>query len=178
MLDRDGVINRRLIGNYVRRWDEFEFMEGVLEAMPILADYFQTIVVVTNQQGIAKGIMTEKDLQLVHQKMVATIEKSGGRIDKVYYCKEHERDNPHNRKPNIGMAEQAQKDFPYINFDNTVMVGDSVSDMVFGQRLGAQTALLTTKPDIDQAALQLIAPSISWVGDSLWQLAQEIETVI
>src|SRR5688572_23731927 len=93
-LDRDGVINERIPGDYVKNWDEFIFLDGVLEALNILARKFNRIVVVTNQQGIAKGLMTEEDLNKVHQRMVLEIQESGGKIDKVYFCPLSEKLNP------------------------------------------------------------------------------------
>src|SRR5574344_630659 len=85
-LDRDGVINVRLIDDYVKNWDEFEFEEGALEAISIFAKYFDTIVVVSNQQGVSKGLMSEDDLLSIHKKMKEEIEKNSGRIDNIYYC--------------------------------------------------------------------------------------------
>lgn len=159
-LDRDGVINQRLLGDYVRKVSEFVFLEGALEALVGLARKFDYLFVVTNQQGIAKGRMTEADLQRVHEHMITKIEAAGGRLDGVYYCPYHERDQPACRKPNTGMGHQAQADFPAVSFERSLMVGDSVSDLVFGQRLGMQTVLLTTKVDLDQVAYAKIAPTI------------------
>jgi len=68
-LDRDGVINVRLIDDYVKRKEEFEFLEGSLEAFKIFAKHFDKIVVVTNQQGIGKGLMSEGDLEKIHSYM-------------------------------------------------------------------------------------------------------------
>ena len=174
-LDRDGVINHRIVGSYVRKWSEFEFMEGTLEALNTLKKYFSPIFVVTNQQGIAKGVMTEQDLQLLHTQMKEKIEKAGGVLDAIYYCKEHERENPPCRKPNIGMALQAQKDFPVINLNNAVMVGDSISDIEFGLRLDMQTVLITTKEDIDTQKLEKIKPQINYTCSSLLEFAQIID---
>ena len=85
-LDRDGVINDRIVGGYVRNWTEFDFLEGVLDAMPILARKFDYIFVATNQQGIAKGLMTVEQLEKVHAQMLEEIAKCNVTIDKVYYC--------------------------------------------------------------------------------------------
>ncbi len=174
-LDRDGVINRRIVGSYIRTWSEFEFLEGVLEALPILQKYFSPIVVVTNQQGIAKEIMTEADLQILHQQMLEAIQAKGGYIDKVYYCKEHHTKNALCRKPNIGMGLAAQKDFPNIDFSTATMVGDSVSDILFGKRLEMQTILITTKEDIDKVKLQTIKSEISYTTSSLLGFAKWID---
>jgi histidinol-phosphate phosphatase family protein len=134
-LDRDGVINKLRINDYVKSWDEFEFLPEVLDALRILSKHFKHIIVVTNQRGVGKGLMTEDMLQDIHKKMIATIESAGGRIDKVYYCTAISENDP-DRKPNTGMAMQAKKDFPDIDFSKSVMVGDSEVDNLFAQKLG------------------------------------------
>lgn len=141
-LDRDGVINRRLPDDYVKKWDEFEFLPGVLEAMKIFSGYFKHILVVTNQRGVGKDIMTEDDLMIIHNNMIYEINRHQGRIDKVYYCTDIYNDSP-NRKPNSGMALQAKRDFPDIDFKKSIMIGDDISDMEFGKRLGMKTILIS-----------------------------------
>ncbi len=142
-LDRDGVINHRIVGGYVQKVAQFSFYEGVPLAMEKLADTFGHIFVVTNQQGIAKGLMTEDDLHAVHRHMKKVIETLDGRIDAIYFCPEPS-PSP-NRKPNIGMAQQAKKDFPNIDFERAIMVGDSVSDIEFGINAGMKTIFINTK---------------------------------
>lgn len=173
-LDRDGVINRRIIGGYVRHWGEWAFLERVEEALAVLARKFDRIVIVTNQQGVAKGIMTPAELEHLHQQMLQHIRQAGGRIDKVYACMEHEQDDPYHRKPNPGMAMQAKADFPVIDFEASIMVGDSVSDLVFGQQLGMRTVLLTTKPDLDQVAYQAVKEHVWAEFPSLWAFSQAL----
>lgn len=177
-LDRDGVINERIVGNYVRKWEEFVFEKGVLEAMPILARKFDRIVVVTNQQGIAKELMTAQDLEIVHQQMLDVLHLNHGRIDKVYYCPLHEKENPACRKPNPGMALEAQLDFPEIIFKRSVMVGDSISDIEFGKRLGMKTVFITTKKDILPAKLAAIQEQIDYSFPSLLTFAQNASNII
>ncbi len=135
-LDRDGVINKKPPVDYVRNWSEFSFAPGVLEALPKLSGIFSKIVVVTNQQGIGKGLYTPDDLNVIHSNMLKHIQKAGGRIDNIYYCPILAAENPICRKPNTGMAIQAKTDYPEIDFNKSVMVGDSVSDMEFGEKLG------------------------------------------
>lgn len=147
-LDRDGIINRHLPSNYVKKWEEFEFLPGVLEAMKIFSGYFEHILVVTNQRGVGKGIMTENNLIIIHNNMISEINRHQGRIDKVYYCTDIDKDSP-NRKPNPGMALQAKSDFPEIDFKKSIMVGDDVSDMEFGNRLGMKTILINNFKDKD-----------------------------
>jgi D-glycero-D-manno-heptose 1,7-bisphosphate phosphatase len=141
-LDRDGVINRRIIGRYVTRWEEFEFLHGVLEASKILARAFGRIVVVSNQQGIGKGIMTEVDLDKIHSSMVRQIEGARGRIDLVLFSPHLKEEGSRMRKPDIGMALEAKRKFPEIDFGKSVMAGDSGSDMMFGRNAGMKTILI------------------------------------
>ena len=176
-LDRDGVINDRIVGGYVRKWDEFHFLEGVLEAMPILARKFNRILVVTNQQGIAKGLMSEDDLQQLHAQMLTEIEKQGVKVDKVYYCPKHEKENPPCRKPNTGMAQQAKIDFPDIDFDCSMMVGDSISDIEFGYNMKMKTVFIETKTDINTVALAAIKDKIDYSFPSLIEFAAHINTL-
>jgi histidinol-phosphate phosphatase family protein len=149
-LDRDGVINRRIPGDYVKRWEDFEFMPGTLEAMPLFAEIFGKIFVVTNQQGIGKGQMTENDLDAIHAKMLEAITKAGGRIDKIYHCPDLEKSGSLYRKPRIGMALRARKDFPEIKLKKALMAGDSISDMKFGKDAGMITAFISSDPGLAQ----------------------------
>ncbi len=146
-LDRDGVINKRLPGDYVQKWSDFQFLEGVLEALSKAATTFGVIVIVTNQQGIGKGLMTETDLEVLHTQMLSVIKATNGRIDKVYICPELKDGKPKCRKPNTGMGEQAKVDFPNIDFQKSIILGDSASDIAFGQRLSMKTVWVTTKPE-------------------------------
>lgn len=137
-LDRDGVINTLLVDDYVKTWDEFEFTPDFKDTIPYFSNRFSHIFIVTNQRGVGRGLMSEQDLIDIHKRMIDEIEIIGGRIDKIYYCTANDNSNP-NRKPNIGMGLQAKSDFPDINFETSLMIGDSESDMLFGKRLNMQT---------------------------------------
>ena len=134
-LDRDGVINRLRPNDYVKCWDEFEFLPNVFEALALWNKRLKHIIVVTNQRGVGKGLMTEESLSDIHRKMTDEIEKHGGRIDKIYYCTAIDNDD-FNRKPNIGMFLQAKQDFPDIDIHKSLMLGDSESDMRFAKNVG------------------------------------------
>lgn len=144
-LDRDGVINRRLPGDYVKTWEEFEFLPGVLESIAILSRIFDLIIVVTNQQGIGKGLMTEADLDAIHEKMIGRIRQADGRIDAVFHCPDLAGKEPDCRKPSPYMAFQAKKKFTQLKFSHSVMVGDTLADMQFGAGLGMTTVLIETE---------------------------------
>jgi len=146
-LDRDGVINEEKKGSYVLHRGEFIFYENVPQALQILAEVFGVIVMVTNQKGVGKGLMTLADLEDVHLYMQDGITAAGGRIDKVFFCTDLD-DNSPNRKPNHGMALQAKALYPQINFDKTIMVGNKLSDMQFGRNAGMFTIYIaTTNPE-------------------------------
>jgi histidinol-phosphate phosphatase family protein len=146
-LDRDGVINHEKHLDYIHTWDEFKFYDGAKVAIQIFTQIFNRILIVTNQRGIGKGVTKLVDLKLIHQNMLKDIEAVGGKIDAIYYCPELE---SHNRKPNPGMGLQAVIDFPDIDLNKAIMVGNTLSDMEFGRNLGIKTVFLTTtRPEVN-----------------------------
>ncbi len=167
-LDRDGVINRRLPGDYVKNPAEFVFADGALAALRVLAAHFYPIVVVTNQAGIGKGLMTEAELALVHETMLVAVQAAGGRIDRAYYCPHLSGAGCGCRKPAPGMGWQAKADFPEIDFSRAWMVGDSLSDIAFGRALGMQTILIEGKAEETEAAMDI---EVTGRYSSLWAWA-------
>ncbi len=141
-LDRDGVINEHIKDGYVTSLDNFKFIEGSLEAISLLSNKFIRIVVVTNQQCVGKGIISEEELNIIHQHLLQKVEENNGRIDRIYFAPQLVSENSIYRKPNTGMADQAKKDFPEIDFKQSVMVGDSISDMEFGKDKGMYTVFI------------------------------------
>lgn len=135
LLDRDGTINVHIIGDYVRKWEDFEFIPGVLDVMPKFAQHFKHIFIVTNQRGIGKGKYTDADLADVHQKMISEIERAGGRIDGIYYCSALTEEDIR-RKPGRGMFDEILRDYPDVNPANTIMIGDGDVDMNFAKNCG------------------------------------------
>jgi histidinol-phosphate phosphatase family protein len=146
-LDRDGVINEEVIGEYVLSWDGFVFTKGALEAFKTFSEKFGRIIIVTNQRGVSKGLMTEHDLLNIHNEMQKEVEAAGGRIDRIYYCTDMN-DDCFNRKPNPGMALHAAKDYPNIDFSKSIMAGNKNSDMLFGRAAGMFTVFIaSTNPE-------------------------------
>ena len=134
-LDRDSVINRLRVDDYVKCVDEFEFLPGVLKALAAWSKIFKRVIVVTNQRGVGKGVMSHASLVEIHEFMVNKIVDAGGRIDAIYYCTALTNED-YNRKPNPGMANQAVADFPEIDLAMSVMIGDSKSDEEFAINAG------------------------------------------
>lgn len=147
-LDRDGVINDEKLGEYILHWEYFIFSKGVLDSFKKLSDHFQRVIIVTNQKGVGKGLMTQEALDTIHLEMKREVEIVGGKIDRIYACTDLD-DNSPLRKPNHGMALQATKDFPEIDLAKSIMVGNKPSDMRFGRAAGMFTVFLaTTNPEV------------------------------
>ena len=143
-LDRDGVINEKLENDYVKDWSEFRFKTGALQAITGLSNIFSRIFIVTNQRGVGLGLMTAKGLHEIHAKMFSEIINASGRIDQIYYCAGID-DRDECRKPNTGMGLKAKQEFPDIDFSKSIMVGDSISDMEFGKKLGMKTVYISVR---------------------------------
>ncbi|MCK9453117.1 MAG: HAD family hydrolase [Bacteroidales bacterium] len=141
-LDRDGVINKRPFNDYVKRIEDFEFLPGVFEALDVFDKLFLRIVVVTNQQGVGKGLMSKIALDEIHQWMLQEIKRNNGRIDAVFCCTDLKSDKKNCRKPTTIMAQQAQQAFPEIDFEKSIMLGDTESDIQFGKNAGMKTILI------------------------------------
>ena len=141
-LDRDGVINVRIIDGYVTKIEEFEFLPNVIEALKIFKEKFKYIIVATNQQGVGKGIMKFEDVETVHQCMVQQVAENGGKIDKVYFCPQLKSVPDNYRKPSPKMAYFAKNDFSDIDLSKSIMIGDMNSDVEFGKNAGMKTIFI------------------------------------
>ncbi|TAH01000.1 MAG: HAD-IIIA family hydrolase [Sphingobacteriales bacterium] len=168
-LDRDGVINYEKKDDYIYNWEEFKMYDGVLQAMQRFAQKFGNIILVTNQRGVSKGLMTEAALMDIHNNFIKATEAAGGRLDAVYYCTALSADDA-NRKPNPGMALQAKADNPDIDFSKSIMVGNKLSDMNFGRNAGMHTVYMqTTHPN-----QPLPHPAIDYAFKNLLNFAQAL----
>lgn len=142
-LDRDGLINRKAEEHdYIKCWSEFSFLPDVPDAIARLNHAGYLVFVVTNQRGVARGLMSAADLQSIHEKMCAELQLRGAHIDGIYVCP-HDIGQCHCRKPDIGLFIQAEQDFQ-IDKSGSWMVGDSDSDVYAGTNYGVKT-IQTTK---------------------------------
>jgi len=176
-LDRDGVINRKLQeGCYVTRWDELELLPGVAAAIGRLKQAGMLVVVVTNQRGVARNRCTLEQIETLHQQLNNELGKTGAQIDGFFVCP-HEKGACNCRKPLPGLYEQAVLAFPAINAANSVMIGDALSDIEFGSRLGMKTLCVRPgehpSPEAEAAAkvADLVADSLS---DAVEQLLAQL----
>lgn len=161
-LDRDGVINVEKEDDYVRHVSEFQFIEHAAASIAQLSRFFGKTFIVTNQKGIGKGLMTEDDLIEIHDLLKLEVEQYGGKIDRIYHCSSTDPNSPY-RKPNTGLALQAKKDFPEIDFTRSVMVGNTLSDMRFGKACGMYTVFILSNkplPETPHPDIDMVLPSL------------------
>ena len=134
-LDRDGVVNRWLPGDYVTAWDRFAFLPGILECLRKWAAHFKHVILVSNQRAVGRGLLTAEELGAIHARMLDEIRAAGGRIDAIYTCTETEEGHPM-RKPQPGLFLQACRDFPDVAPERSVMLGDADTDRDFAANCG------------------------------------------
>jgi len=151
-LDRDGVINVRNFEGYITHPSDFHFLPNAKEGLNRLANLFKYIIVVTNQQGVAKGIMTQDGVDCVHQKMLTELDAVNCKIDNIFVATNRAGAENDRRKPNSSMAYEAQEMFPEINFKKSLMVGDTNNDILFGKRLGMITACIQSEERVTERA--------------------------
>lgn len=167
-LDRDGVINRRLPDEYVTTWAEFEFLPGAQEALRLLTEAGLRLIIITNQRGIARGLMSETDLHDIHARMLAELARAGALIAAIYHCP-HDKNQCDCRKPAPGLLFQAQRDFPDLDFAASVLIGDSWSDMQAGRRAGCRTFLITNEAQAESD--EALALATDGTARSLYEAA-------
>lgn len=156
LLDRDGVINKRPPkANYVKKWEEFEFLPGSIEAIKLLKQNNYKIFIFTNQPGIARGQMTEKDLFLIHKSMQKELKKHGIEIDSIYYCPHGWDDGCNCRKPKPGMFYQASREH-HFDLTKSIYIGDDPRDLETGQILMCKTFLVDKNNSLLQIARSIL----------------------
>jgi D-glycero-D-manno-heptose 1,7-bisphosphate phosphatase len=136
------VLNEKMPeGSYVRAWSDFRVLPGVPEAVARLNRVGIRVILVSNQRGIALGLYSAADVDAIHANLQDVLKADGAHVDAFYICP-HNRQQCNCRKPLPGMFEQAQRDFPDITASTSAMIGDSLSDIEFGKRLGMRTVFI------------------------------------
>lgn len=151
-LDRDGTINEYV--GFLRKEEDFRLIPGVSEAIKKINNSGYLAIVVTNQPVIARGEVTEEELEEIHKKMETLLGLDGAYIDDIYYCPHHpdkgfEGEIPELkiecdcRKPKTGMLEKATREHN-IDLSSSIMIGDSTLDIKMAENAGMQSVLLKT----------------------------------
>jgi D-glycero-D-manno-heptose 1,7-bisphosphate phosphatase len=141
LVDRDGVINRRIANGCVTRWKDFEFLPGVLAALRLLKENGYKALVVSNQSCVGRGVLSWQELQAITRRMLLEVALAGGAIDKVYYCPHAPGDNCGCRKPQPELLLKAMEEH-HVWPAQIYMVGDSESDMEAAARAGCRGLLV------------------------------------
>lgn len=147
-LDRDGVINENR-ADYVKSWQEFQFLAGSREAIAALTQAGHRVIVVTNQAGVARGLISVETVEDIHHRMLSEVAKAGGAIEKVYYCPHAKDENCGCRKPRPGMLLRARNELG-IDLDDAIFVGDSMTDVRAALAAGTHAMLVLTGLGVEQ----------------------------
>lgn len=147
-IDRDGTMSEEV--GYVNHISRFRLLENTAEAVKLLNDAGVLAIVATNQAGVARGYFEESMIHAVHEKLRRELARSGARLDAIYYCPHHPsagkppyRADCNCRKPKPGMILRAKEEFD-IDLARSYMVGDKISDVEFGQKLGLKSVMVMT----------------------------------
>ena len=143
-VDRDGVINRRLPGDYVRTWGQFQFLPGARAGLRALREAGHLLIVITNQRGIGRGLMSEADLADVHRRMQAELVRAGAGVDAILHCPHEVSEGCRCRKPRPGLLSRALERFA-IDLERSWVVGDSLSDLEAGRAVGVRGILVVPR---------------------------------
>lgn len=139
-LDRDGVVNKDT--GYVTKWNEFKFMPGIFDVCRAFQAKEYLIIVLTNQSAVARGMCTTKDVHRLHTLMKDRFQEEGVNVANVYHCPHHPSYSICRcRKPGTGMIDEALLDFPDINLEKSVMIGDKDSDIRMAVTAGIGTSI-------------------------------------
>ena len=139
--DRDGTINYD--PGYISKLIDFNFFEFTVEAMTLLANITDKLIMVSNQSGVSRGLIDEADLIQINNFIMDELRNHNIPIKKIYYCTDHPDFASDRRKPGLGMFLEASKDFD-INLSNCLMIGDSNVDIQPAYKLGMDSMLVLT----------------------------------
>ena len=157
--DRDGVINERILGGYVRSWKEFIFLPDVGKTLKEIKDRGYITIIITNQRGVGLGLMAESDLANIHTQMQSELqEKYGVQFDDIISCTDAGNESDR-RKPSPAMLLEAQVKYN-IDMGMSWMIGDTASDIQAGNRAGTKTAFLLNQHDMPPAETTISIASL------------------
>jgi histidinol-phosphate phosphatase family protein len=150
LIDRDGVINKKAQrGEYISSWNTFDWISDTRIAMKLLALKGFKFIVITNQAGIARGIVKPNELEKIHMNMKKELLIDGIEILDIYTCPHHWDEDCFCRKPNPGMLLNASKDW-LLRLDKTLFIGDDYRDCIASYNAGCKSILIGEKSEMDK----------------------------
>lgn len=153
-LDRDGVINEKAPeGDYVRRTEDLKMLPGAAAAIARLNRAGLRVLVVSNQRGVALGLYSAEEVRAMETALANLLAAEGAHLDGFYFCP-HDEGACNCRKPAPGLFHQAKADFPEIEEAESVMIGDSLSDIEFGRGLGMRTVFIEGPAETQRAGAE------------------------
>lgn len=169
-LDRDGTLNAD--PGYIKSPDEFELFPGVPEALAKLKRAGAKLMLVTNQSGIARGLLSHGDLAAIHEKLRRILNRAGASLEAIYVCPHHPDEGCDCRKPNRGMIDQAVREYG-VDLKRAYMIGDHIRDIQLAQRVGMRSILVTTGVVRPQEGEELKATAMAphWIASSMDEAA-------
>lgn len=142
LLDRDGVININR-PDHVKCWSEFRFVPGALSALIVLSRLDLPIAIVSNQAIVSRGLISERQLDIIHERMLSVIQAASARVDQIFYCPHDAHEKCNCRKPEPGLLLNAAESLD-LDLSNSVFVGDAFTDVQAGKRANCKTVLVLT----------------------------------
>jgi D-glycero-D-manno-heptose 1,7-bisphosphate phosphatase len=166
-LDRDGVINRKPPeGEYIGHWSDFHLLPGAESAIAALNRSGRRVLVVSNQRGVALGLYTAADVDALHARLNEHLAAHGAHIDAFYFCP-HDKNECDCRKPKTGLFEDAFRDFPDASRVNSILIGDSLSDIEAARNLVVPSIFIQGDPETQKPGAATAASLADAVSPSL-----------
>ncbi len=178
-VDRDGVLNKRVVKGYVKKVSEFEWCPLALASLHLLNQFMCKIFIVTNQAGVGKGIMTLLDLHHIHEKLLQDVNQAGAKIEHIYFCTHTKEENCNCRKPNAGLFIKAAKEY-HLDLTKSILIGDSLTDIQAGKKVGCKTILVEscTKGMVNELEEKHLSIEPDWFEPNIWGAAVRVIRVI
>lgn len=174
ILDRDGVINQDS-DDYIKSAEEWQPIDGSIEAIAALSKAGFRIAIATNQSGLARGLFDLDDLEAMHDKLITLVTEQGGMIEGIFYCPHHPDDDCRCRKPNVGLIEAIEFELG-VSAKNAYFVGDSLKDLQAARAKQCIPVLVRTGKGLRTQSK--IADDADWsdlaIFDSLYDVSESI----
>jgi len=169
-VDRDGVLNHKMPkAEYVCSWKDWRWHDGAKDGLRLIHEAGYRAIIISNQAGIARGNLTESDLEGIHKTMMQEIEEAGGHVDAIYYCPHDWDEGCFCRKPSPGMLFNAQRDFN-LDLSRTIFIGDDDRDGIAAEAAGAGWIKVTKNNSFYEIAIDMTKTHIDRKGRQSLQI--------